>query len=141
MARAGIGHPQQVQGGLDAAVLSVHAVEAQEHQVRPLADLQHMGADVAGALVSPAALHRLQVRRLHLDLRVGAQTVRCVEQGLQVLRHVLQPQEQIHQDGPVAVFPQGPAHAGARHQGHRPLRGDAPRQYYDLHSRFQSLLS
>ena len=116
-------------------------MEAQEHQVRLLADVQHVGADVAGALILPAALHRLQVRRLHLDLRVGAQAVGRVKQGLQVRRDLLQPQEQIHQDGPMAVFPQGAAHAGARHQGDRPLCGDSPRQYNDLHARFQSLLS
>ena len=72
------------------------------------ADVQHVGADVAGALVPPAPLHRLQVRRRHLDLRVGAQAVRRVKQRLQVRRDLLQPQKQVHQDGPVAVLPAGP---------------------------------
>ena len=134
MARAGVGHAQQVQRRLDAAVLPVHAVEAQEHQIGLPADVQHMGADVAVALIPPAPLHRLQVRRLHPDLRVGAQAVGCVKQGLQVCRDLLQPQKQVHQDGPMAVFPQGAAHAGARHQRHRPLGGDTSRQYNEQSS-------
>ena len=133
MAGAGIGHAQQVQRGLDAAVLAVLAVEAQKHQIRRRAQFQHMGPQPAGTLVLAAFLHRLQIRSLDGDGRLGAQTVRRIEEGVQIRRDLFQPQEHIHQNRPVSVRPQRPAHTTACYQGDRPLRGQASRQNNDLH--------
>ena len=70
-------------------------MEAQEHNVRPAAELQHMGAEHLGALVLPAPPDGLQIRGRALNFRVGAQAVLRVKEGFRVLRDLLHPQKQI----------------------------------------------
>lgn len=108
-------------------------MEPQKHDIRRSAQLQHMGADVAGTLIPAAAAHCLQVRSFGAHPHVGAQAVRRVEQCLQIRRDLLQTQEQVHQNSPVAILPQGPANAGAGDQGYLPLGGDPTGQHNNFH--------
>ena len=139
IAAAGIGHAQQVQGGLDASVLAAGAVESQEHQVCHGAHRQHVLAQHGRALIPATAAHGLQVRLGGVDPVVAAQAVRRVEDIRQAAVVILQPQEHIHQDGLVAPLPQGAAHAGAAGQRYLPLGAEAAGQHYDFH--IQSLIS
>lgn len=59
---AGVGHPQQVQSGLDASVLSAGPVESQIDHIRPGAQFQHPGTDERRAPVAAAGPHLLQGR-------------------------------------------------------------------------------
>ena len=86
---AGIADAQQVEGRLDAAILAVLAVKAQEHDIRQAAQLQHMGAQQPAALVLPAGLHRLEIRGRGIDPHIGAQPIQRVKQRLRVLRQRL----------------------------------------------------
>jgi len=99
-----------------------------------------MRADATGALVRTAAAHRFQVRGLDRDLHVRAQAVRRVKEGVQVRRGIFKAHEQIHQDGLVALAAESLAHAGAGHQGDRPLRGDAAGQNNDFHGKSEPFL-
>ncbi len=138
IAGAGVGHAQQIQGGLDAAVLAAGPVQAQIHRIRLLAQLQHPGPDGGGILPLSAGPDLLQVGCLtaHRFERVGDGRM---EQLLRPAGIVLQPEEQIHQGHLMAPFPQGLAHLGARGQGHIAFRAESARQYYYLH--IQHLIS
>ena len=132
---SGVGHAQQIQRGLYAAVLAAASVQRQKYHVRHAAHGQHVLAQQAGALVPPAAAHRLQVRLHALHPALAAQAVRRVKDILQRALVVLQPQKHIHQNGLVSPLPQRPAHAGAAGQRHLALCGQSARQYHDLHKR------
>ena len=130
-ARPGVGHAQQVQGGLDAAVLPAGAVEGQEHHVGSGAQLQHPGANGGGALVFPAPAHLVQVGGLgaHLFKLLGNGGLIGVHGGVAPLHA----EKQIHQGRLVPLGPQSLAHHGAGGQGDVPLRAQAAGQYDNFH--------
>ena len=134
IARAGVRHAQQVQRGLDAAILAASAVERQEHDVRHAAHRQHVLAQHTGALVDAAAPHRLQIRLYALHPAAAAQAVRRVKDVLQPPVVLLQPQKHIHQNSLMSPLPQRSAHACAAGQRHLALRGQSSGQYDDLHA-------
>ena len=133
-AGAGIGHAQQLQRGLNFAVLAVDAVEAQEHAVSQSTDVQHAHAQMAGAFQPAGGFHGLQIRRCLGNADAAAEAVRRVEGVLQTAGVVLQPQKHIHKNGLVARVTQGAAHRGGSDQRDAALRADAAAQYYDLHA-------
>ena len=61
----------QIKGGLHPPVLAAGAVEGQEYHVGHPAQLQHPGAEHAGAVPLPAAPHLIQIRSLAADFLVG----------------------------------------------------------------------
>ena len=129
IARPGVGNPHQLQGRLDSAVLAAGAVEGQEHQLRHLAQLQHMGAEHTPAVSRAAGAHLLQVWRLAAHLFQGFRH-RCVKK---VLLRPLHAKIEVHQSRPVAQLPQGIGHHGAGGKGYIPLRGKAAGQHDNLH--------
>ena len=133
IAAAGIGHAQQVQGGLNASVLAAGAVQGQEHQVRHGAHGQHILAQQGRPLVPAAAAHGLQIRLRGQDPVIAAQAVRRVKDIGETAGIVLQAQEHIHQNGLVAPLAQGAAHAGAAGQRYLPLGAQTAGQNNDFH--------
>ena len=133
IAGAGIGYAQQIQRGLDPAILAAAAVQRQKDDVGHPADGQHVLAQHTGALILPAASHSLQIRLHALHMVVGAQAVRRVENILQASLVALESQKHIHQNGLMPLFPQGTADAGTAGQRHLALRGKAAGQNNDLH--------
>ena len=133
IAGAGVGYAQQIQRGLNTAILAAAAVERQKYDVGHLADGQHILAQHTGALIPPAAAHRLQIRLHALHMVVGAKAVRRVENILQPSLVALKPQKHIHQNGLMPLLPQCAAHAGAAGQRYLTLCGKAACQNNDLH--------
>ena len=133
IAGAGIGHAQQIQRRLNAAILTAAAVQRQKDDVRHLADGKHVLPQHTGALIPAAAAHGLQIRLCPLYLIVGAQAVGRVKNILQTALVLLEAQKHIHQNGLMTPLPQGAAHAGAAGQRHLPLGGKAAGQHNDLH--------
>ena len=130
--RAGVGDAHEVKGGLDPAVLPAGAVEGQEDHIGGLAQLQHAGAELVGAVPRPGGPDCFQVGGLgvHLLPPVG-------DGEVEVVHHRPLPPGQaeveVHQGGLVAQAAQGMGDHGAGREGHVPLRAEAPGQDDNLH--------
>ena len=132
IARSGIGHAQQIQGSLDAAILPAGAVKGQVYNIRPGTQLQHPGANGGGALILAAGAHLLQVRGLTGDLLKGLRD-RLTVQALRRARHSLQAKKQIHQSHLVSALPKRLTHHGAGGQRDITFRAQTAGQYHYLH--------
>ena len=130
IARASVGDAQQLQRGLDLAVLAAGAVEGQEHCVRHAAQRQHAGAELTVATARAGGLHLLQVGGLTVDFgqlrRDGS-----AEQGFGGL---LSAQIHVDKGGLVPPLPQSGAHLAPTGQGHVPLATKPAGQNNDFHS-------
>ena len=135
-AAAGVGHAQQIQRRLDAAVLAARAVQAQEHHVRHLAQLQHALADLAGTDPPAGGLHLFKVRGLGANLRL-LNLRQLVEDALDGRLHVLQTKEHIHQHRPVAQRAKRLADQRAAGDGDVALHAQAAAQHHNFHMRFR----
>ena len=125
IAGAGVGYAQQIERGLNAAVLAVGAVHGQKYRIRHGTDLQHVLAQQGGAFVLPRRPDSLQIRGRLLDSHLFQQPVRRVKNILQLALIILQPHEHIHKNGLMTLFPQGAAHAAAADQSHMALGAEA----------------
>ena len=140
MPGTGIGYPQQVEGRLDAPVLTALAVEPQEHRVRQTADLQYARTEKTGGLVPPGRPDRRQVGSPGGDLLLGTQAVRGVKNILPLPFPSLQAQEHVYQDRAVPQAPQCAADPLPGYQGYLALRRQAASQYDNIQIRFLSVL-
>lgn len=126
VAGAGIGNAHQLQGGLHFAVLAAGAVESQEHNVRHLAQLQHVRAEHAPAVPRAAGTHLVQIGSLpaHLLECLGHRGVK------KALVRLLRSKKHVHQPLPGGPAPAGPGSPwppwkgirSAREKGRRPIQ-------------------
>ena len=135
IAGAGVGYAQQIQRRLDPAVLAVGAVHGQKDHVRHGADCQYILADHGRTLVLPCSPDGVQVRRGFLNGCLFQQTIRRVEDILQLAMVVFQTHEHIHKDGLMSLFPQRAAHAAAADQSYMAFGTETTGQNHDLHKK------
>ena len=129
--RTGIGNAQQIQGGLDTAVLSACPVEGQIDYVSLGTQLQHALSNGGGAGILPARPHLSQVGSLGADLFKG-----LGNGGLKGVHRAVGPlhaKEQVHQGHLVFLGAQGLAHHGSGGQGYVALGAQAAGQYHYFH--------
>ena len=109
-------------------------MERDKDDVRHRADRQHILAEHARALVSPACTDRIEIRLLTGDGKIAAQAVRRVKNALRRARIALKPQKHIHQHSLMAALTQGAADARAARKRHIALHTQSARQNNDTHS-------
>ena len=121
IARAGVRDAQKLKGRLNPAVLAAGAVEAQEDDVRQLAQLQHALAEHALALPLAGGRNGFQIGcgGVHLFPRLGNGLVKVSFHRTGV---ILQAEVHIHQGRLMAHGPQCFRDHGARGERHVSLR-------------------
>ena len=130
-ARTGIRNAQQIQGGLNAAVLSAGPVEGQIDNVSLGTQLQHTLPNGGGAGVLTALAYLSQVGSLGANLFKG-----LGNGGLKGVHRTVGPlhaKEQVHQAYLVSLGAQGLAHHGSGGQGYVALGAQAAGQYHYFH--------
>ena len=128
-----VGNAQQVESRLDLAVLAVGPVQAEEHAVGELAQLQHVFADAAGAFPLACGFHRLEIGGFLFNGDIADEAVGRVEGRLERALVILESHIEIHKDSLMAESAQGLAYGGAGHEGDMALGADAAAQNHDFH--------
>ena len=111
---AGIGNAEQIERGLNFAVLAVSAVQTEKDAVGKRAYLKHVLAEAARALELARGLDRLKVWRGLFNSNTAAEAVGDVESVLKRAVIILKPHEHIDEYSLMAEAAQGFAHGGAR---------------------------
>ena len=121
IARAGVRDAQKLKGRLNPAVLAAGAVEAQEDDVRQLAQLQHALAEHALALPLAGGRNGFQIgcSGIHFLSRLGNRLVKVIFHRAGI---ILQAEVHIHQGRLMAHGPQRFRDHGARGERHVSLR-------------------
>ena len=113
-AGAGIGNAEQIERGLNFAVLAVSAVQAEKDAVCKCAYLKHIFAEAARAFQLTRGFDRLKVWRFSFDGDAAAEAVRDIESVLKCAVIIFKPYEHIDEYSLMAEAAQGFAHGGAR---------------------------
>ena len=119
--RTCVGHAQQVEGSLNAAIFTVSAVHGEEHNVCHATDRQHILADDGRTLILAGSADSLQIGGHRLDGGVAQQSIGGIENGGEVALIVLKTHEHIHKNSLVTLLAEGAAHAAAADEAHMAL--------------------
>ena len=108
--RTGVADAEQVECGLQLAVLALAAVKADECNVRHAAQFDHIRAEETVGLIRAGSSDRFQVRFRLADISGDLKAVsRHGEYILQIFRRILQSEKYIQQKRVMSFLKQSPA--------------------------------